>query len=283
MLFISTVIIFASAILYSCTAPKYIYTPPTANLLGINERKQIKAAADYTTSGSSIRTGNSGPHASGIDAQVVYGASGRLVLRADWFSKWESNQSAGELNNIPFEKVSYRKNGAALSAGIYNFSKNKKASVFQINAGIGTGSSSFVNRYADPDILPQFYKVNYYRFFIQPAAVVRLSSHYNVSIAGRFSIFNYRNINTDSRELKESVLGIIDSKPSLISDVIFQNEFGFKGLTGISFQVQMGTSIVHTSFSGTSSNSFIREKYDYNKLWLAIGAVAGIKALFKKH
>lgn len=263
------------AMLFSCSAPKYVYSPATANLLQIENRKDLKAAVNYATADNGSVAGKDNRKSSGIDVQAAFAAGKRIAVRVDAYTKSEQNQTA--LKNdlgIPAEKNIYKKRGMSVAAGIYNFSKDKDASGFQLNGGMGFGKTSFVSYHNSYPGAKGYYGANYVRFFLQPVVVIRLSENYTGTMANTFSLMNYKSIQTDISDIKSEPPGLIGTKPSFFSEFILQNEFGFGELRVIRFQAQLGISTLLTKFHS--------QQYDYHKVWLALGVVADVNKLLRK-
>jgi hypothetical protein len=262
--------------LLSCSAPKYVYSPATANLLQIENRKDVKVAVNYATADNGSVVGKDNRKSAGADVQAAFAAGKRIVIRVDAYTKSEQNQTALENDlGIPEEKNIYKKRGMSVAAGVYNFSKDKEASMFQLNGGIGFGKTSFVSYYNSYPGAKGYYAANYVRFFLQPAVVIRLSENYTGTIANTFSLMNYKSIRTDISNIKNEPLGLIGTKPSFFSEFMLQNEFGFRELRGIRFQAQLGISTLLTKFHS--------QQYDYHKVWLAMGVVADVNMLLRKN
>jgi len=270
-------------LLFSCTAPKYVYSPSTANLLSIAKKGDAKLALNYSTAGNAFIFGGANTKSNGGELQAAVAAGNKIVIRGSAYIKKEHNQTLLEDTfNTPWESNSYRKRGAELSVGIYNFSKSKAASVFQLNGGIGFGKSSFTTMENEQNSPLQSYSVDYIKAFMQPAAIIKVSENYKITLGNTFSLMSYKNVKTDLKDIKEEALGYIDSKPGFFSEFIFQNEFEFAGLSGISFQVQFGTSSLLTSFSSEAGTTLNTNKYAYHKAWSAIGIAANFGRIFRK-
>lgn len=271
------------ATLFSCSAPKYVYSPPTANLLKIENKKDINMAINYASADNAAVFGNDKRSSSGADLQAVFAAGKRVVIRVDGYTKSERNRAEFKSNlNIPEEKNIYKKNGMSVAAGIYNFSKTKDVSVFQLAGGIGFGRTSFISYNSSYAGSQNYYSADYVRFFVQPSAVIRISEYYTGTIANTFSQMNYKRIRTDLSNIKDEPLGYIGTKPSFFSELALQNEFGFPKLKGIRFQAQLGFSKLLTKFSSGGQASFPPDYYDYHNTWFAAGVVADISRLLIK-
>ena len=127
------------------------------------------------------------------------------------------------------------------------------------------------------------YSVNYSRFFLQPSLNFKPSSNYTISLGTKFSLINYSRPRTDYSRINEEALGYIDTKPSFFIDYVLNNEFGFKGLRGVKFQVQQGLTNLRTTFEPDPNFVYSYKKYYYNSAWFSAGVIADINLLFSKN
>ena len=264
----------------SCKVPRYVYTPATANLLQVEQKHSLKAAANFSQTNDLLTFSSQIKKSSGLDFQMVYALTNKIAIKADGYYKWESNESFISQNNGPYDKINYTKKGLEISGGIYNFSENKTHSAFQLYAGAGTGKFSFKETDNNNGTNNYYHYMNYLKLFIQPSFSLRVSGNYSISLASRIFALKYYHIQTDYPDLANEPLGFIDKKPSLFADFIFQNEFGFTGLKGIRLQMQTGYTNLFTKFSSDYPYHFSKEKYEYDRFWFSIGVIADIQKLF---
>jgi hypothetical protein len=277
---IAALFLVLGCLLFSCTIPKNVYSPATANLLVLEKKNDIKIATNVSKS-SLFLIKDSRHSTFGIDIQAGYAISKKVGFKADVYKKWESNQSALQYNELPKYVNTYEKKGIEISGGIFNFSKNGNQSVVQVFGGAGAGSTSFKSSHNADIPERNYHSMEYVKFFIQPSLTFKPKKNYWLSIATRLSSIQFENISTDFPDLSNEPLGYIDTKPSLYADLIIQNEFGFNQLKGIRFQVQHGRTHLFTKFSSTKTNGFKDYKYDYNDSWFALGLIVNLKEVFK--
>lgn len=277
-----TVIFCSVFILFSCNIPRYVYTPASANLLHIEEKADVKVAANFASAGELIPGDLEKDVSRGIDVQAAAAITKRLAIRADAYQKWERNQSVLNINNNQvYEQIVYRKKGAGVSIGCYNFSKNKASSAFQLYAGYGTGYSYFkrVDNGNSPAV--NNYAVDFNTFFLQPEITAKAKKVYSATLTLKFLLVNYKNIRTDFPDIGTQVLGDIDQKNSFFTDFVVQHRFVFKSLP-IQFHLQHGVTGLNTRFTSKQYTDNTSVKYDYRVAWLAFGVAADINSLFKK-
>jgi hypothetical protein len=276
--FYIVIIIFLNA----CNANKYVYSPSTANLLKLEEKNDVKVAVNYSTVGSLAIVGTQNKHSNGIDVQTAYAVNNKIAIKLDAYSKSENNQF-GYVNDLIKQKITYQKKGIELSGGYYNLKQNDNITSFQTFFGIALGKSSFKEINNGTVIVKNyFYDINFNKFFVQPAVNFKVSDNYNITFGTKFSLVSYTNKKTNYPDLSKEALGYIETKPSFFWDFIVQNEFGFKGLNGIHFQTQIGTTTLSSNFYIPNATESYRSKYEYNNVWFMIGAVADVRKLLNK-
>jgi hypothetical protein len=268
--------------LNACNANKYVYSPSTANLLKLEEKNDVKVAVNYSTVGSLTPNSSQNKHSNGIDVQSAYAVNNKIALKFDAYSKSENNQS-GLINDVIRQKITYQKRGIELSGGYYNLKQKDNITSFQALFGMALGKSSFKEINNGTVIVKNyFYDINFNKFFIQPAVNFKVSNNYTITLATKFSLVSYYNAKTNYPDLSKEALGYIETKPSFFWDFIVQNEFGFKGLNGIHFQTQIGSTTLSSNFNIPNATETYKSKYEYNNVWFMIGAVADIRKLLNK-
>ena len=269
------------AIFSACTAPKYIYTPASANLLLLEKKNDLKAAVNFVQAGTVLGFTRSTKDSRGIDLQGAYAITDKAGLKINAYTKQEKSGGVVFYQNDPAEMKTYKKQGIEISGGIYNFSGKQAKAQFQLFAGAGTGKFSLNERRLNGYLYENFYhNMNYFKTYVQPALSIKSSPYYHVTLGSSLSLIKYYNVRTNYTDLSDEPLGYVETKPSIFIDFVLQNEFGFKRLKGIKFQWQLGFTDLLTRFPVPGS-SFENNKYDYNKAWLALGIIADIRALIK--
>lgn len=278
--YLSFVFLSCISALIACTAPKYVFSPSTANLLQLDKQGEIKVAANYAEA-SPLLFSDLNHSSEGLDIQSAYAITKRAGLKADVYSKWESNESIAELNGMPRDNIKYKKRGIEISGGYYNFSKKQASSKFQLFAGVGAGKFSFEQTYNSGTLKMNYHSMNYFKYFLQPSLIAIKKKNYSLDFAARMSLLHFNNIKTDYADLTTEPLGYIDSKPSIFADFIIRHEFGFTKLHGVRFQVQNGLTNLLSDFSSNEPDGFKNIQYDYNDRWMAVGIILDMKKLFR--
>ncbi len=264
--------------LTSCvSSSKYIYTPSTPNLLLLEEKNSAKIAINYATSSTTNNLEADNKKSNGVDVQTAYAITKNVGLKFDFYNKWEFNQPFYTTNQ--FSTINYKKHGFEISTGIYNFTKNPGYSGFQLYAGFGKGKF-LLNETSSTN--KNYFNMDYQKFFVQPSFTLKASAHYNFTFAARLNAINYKNLTTNYSNLANDVLGYIQTKTSIFTDFIIQNEFCFKKAAAVKFQIQLGTTRLHTYFSSVSTATVQHQQYLYNNNWASFGVITDIQKLTTK-
>lgn len=271
-----------SILLSACTANKYVYSPVTANLLQLEEKKDVKLAANYSAAGDLSGGGTQNQTRNGLDIQSAFAVSDKIALKLDGFYKWESNESTNNGTNSEMININYKKRGVELSGGYYNLSDKKMISKFSLYLGLGLGKLDLRELNVNISSANYFHSMSYAKLFFQPSFSIRVNKNYTTTLAVKLSSLKYYNIKTDYPDLSQEPLGFIDKKLSYFGDFIFQNEFGFSKLKGFRFQTQLGVTKLYTRFPSTSNSLFRINHYDYNNGWFMIGVIADMKKILLK-
>jgi hypothetical protein len=269
----------------SCVAKKFVYTPSSANLIQLDSSKDFKVAINYATAGS-LSFGNDKENKSnnGIDLQTAYAINNKIAVKLDGFSKWETNATSFINSNsiTKTDRLTYQKKELSLSIGYYKL-VNSSSSFFQLFLGLASGSNKLQELFTDTASSSNFHNMNYTKIFFQPSFSLKINQNFTSTLAAKFSLVNYNNIQTDYKDLSKEILGYIDTKPSFFGDIILQNEFGFTSIKPVRFQIQLGLTNLFTRFydAKITDNDFgTNYKYYYNDIWFNIGAIVDMRKVF---
>ncbi len=276
-----------SLMLSSCfsTTPKYLFAPNSTNLIEVKNKRDLKAAFNYSSTRHPSNDGNSGRQSSnGIDVQSAFAFSDKIAIKLDGFSKWETNRSINTANNPYRYLLKYKRTGEEISIGYYKSFGNKNQAALNIFAGVGVGKTSFNGTYRLDSTNTYFYIANHTKLFLIPSIRLNLSDNYSLCLAYKITSVDFRNLNTNDVELKKGLYKSFANKKSIYGDFVVDNEFNFEEMKNFKFHVQFGLSKLFTSFDymNDMGNPITNEQYQYNNSFATIGLVADIKTLFKK-
>jgi hypothetical protein len=278
--FFATVSIVAG--LCSCYTPRYMYSPTNTNVPNLTAKGDSKLAAYYAfgikakANRDGIAQNNDDFHNRGFDIQGAYALTNHIGLIASQSNRYEKN-SGNFATAIDSAIVTYKRSITELGMGYFGrFSKNK--SLVQLFAGYSFGRFSLNDAGRDVSSGPytRFHNTNVKKVFFQLAIQSDLSANFTTSFANRFNFVFFSNISTDYtlREQESYLLNNLDGRTSVFWEPAIINNFNFKKLPSLRFEVQLG-------FASLVSRKFI----DYRTVNCSIGAMADLRKLFenKKH
>jgi hypothetical protein len=206
-------------LLNACSAYKYVYSPVSTNLLQLDEKKDIKVAANYAVAGDLFTSGTQRQIPNGLDIQSAFALSDKVAIKLDGFYKWENNEST----NNDIINIKYKKRGIELSGGYYNLSDKKKTSKFGLYFGVGYGKLDLKERNINIPSANYFHSMHYAKLFFQPSFSIRVNKNYTTTLAAKLSGFKFYNIKTDYPDLSQEPLGFILVMLFFKMNLVFQN------------------------------------------------------------
>jgi hypothetical protein len=265
--------------LTSCYTPRYMYSPTNTNVPNLTKKGDSKLAVCYAfgikakANRDGIVQNNDDFHNRGFDIQGAYALTSHIGLIASQSNRYEKN-SGNFATAIDSAVVIYKRNITELGVGYFGrFSKNK--SLVQLFAGYSFGRFSLndAGRDVSSGHYTRFHNTNVKKVFFQLAIQSDLSANFTTSFANRFNFVFFSNINTDytPQEQESYLLNNLDGRVSVFWEPVIINNFGFKKLPGLRFEVQLG-------FASLVSRKFI----DYRSVNISIGAMADMRKLFAK-
>ena len=282
-------IIFCISGFTSCytTTPKYLFAPNSANLLQIEKKGDVKTAINYAQSKHSGNNGDSPGRqtSNGVDIQTAYSPINHVVLKVDLFKKWEVDKAVNnDQTNSSRYKINYRRQGTVLSIGYYKFLDKPREILFNIDAGVGLGKTSFYGTYRKDAITKYVYSANNGSLSVTPSLRFKVSKNYNLTLAYRVSSVAFSNITTNDGSLTKGLYAAFANKNSVYGDIVIENDFGVNSLPGIRFHWQLGVSnlYIHFNYDPSPSSQSFADHYEYNNSFGSFGIVADLKKVFKK-
>ncbi len=268
----------------ACETPRYVYSASTANTLKLNKKNDAKAAVNFTSTGLLQSVSTNYFKSKGVDVQTAYAITKKVGLKFDFYSKREISQSGISENDLPTNRINYKKNGIEISSGWFNIIKKEEDDNIDVFVGVGKGKFTFIDAmYNKQTKAYDLYNhsTNYIKLFVQPSYNSNINKFLKAGVAFRFSSISYKNVKTNLIDIDDEPLAYIDSKPSFFGDFIVNAELSFKKIKGLSVQAQIGSTHLFTNFKAANNSiELASTKYYYNNKWFTIGAVANFNKLF---
>ncbi len=268
-----------AVVLASCYTPRYMYSPTNTNVPNLAGKGDSKLAAYYAFGIKANKTRNGVTqnqddfHNRGFDLQGAYALTNHIGLIASQSNRYERN-SGNFANAIDSAVINYKRSITELGVGYFGrFAKNK--SLVQLFAGYSFGHFTLNDAGKDVSsgLYTRFHTATVKKIFLQQAIQADLSPNFTTSFANRFNFVFFSNINTDYTppEQESYLLSNLDGRTSVFWEPAIINNFGFKKLPGLRFEVQLG-------FASLVSRKFI----DYRSVNISIGAMADMRKLFSR-
>ncbi len=252
---------FAMLLFSSCYTPRYVYSPSAHNVPLLAKKGDSKIGLNYSSNLPGRRTIDGQVfrgRSHGTDLQAAYAISSKLALQANYFSRSEKN-GGNYSTTLDSAVIRYRRKLTELGAGYYTKLNRENSLIFQLFAGVGFGNFSFTDAGKDRNqvFYTRFHRAGISKFYLQPAFQYQNKKRIAASLSSRFSVINFRNIETDytTQEQANFELDRLSSSPVVFWEPAFVNTFGFKKLPGFFLEYQAGLSLL-TSRRFVDARSF---------------------------
>jgi hypothetical protein len=264
-------------ILSSCYTPRFAYSPTAHNVPVLTERNDSKLAFNYSTNADSRSSDDkySRNRANGYDVQGAYAITSHVGLQGSYFSRYEKTISnASNDNYFDSSVISYNRHLFEFGAGYFTPIDTRQKIFFQVFGGVGFGKFDFTDNGKDinQNIYHRFHNADITKFYLEPAIIFRNTEVFAASLSTRFSLVNFRNIQTNyiQPEKEHFKLDSLDRYSSIFFEPAFVNSYGFNKLPGLRIEYQLGLSLLMS-----------REILDYRRFNFSIGLVFDIPKLIR--
>jgi len=221
---------------YSCSSPRYIYTPSAPNNPYFNGKGQSKLAASYSggmSRGSSIAALK--PQNRGFDIQAAYSINKNWAITAGYFNRKERDIYPMFTSNF-FDSsiVTYQRHITDLGGGYYFPIDSRKNLYINLFGGIGFGKFALKDRGTDKSgfFYNRYHNSQVTKWFLQTSLNTFAGNYFRASFIGKFSFIHYGSIATSysNEELQYFYLDKIRNKTIFYFEPAFNMQVGFRGL-----------------------------------------------------
>lgn len=198
----------ACPLLFSCSAKRYMYSTPAANICYFKQKNDSKLAAYYYQGGVGGNDYVRRITNTGYDIQAGYAYSDNWAVTAAYSSRTEKDSSFGNYD-LPgnISEVNYKRNLLELGLGRFrlNARKNRTGNMF---FGIGFGSYTIKdNGIYNIASSSKYYKTPFIKFYFQPSYNLVTSKYLHSSIGGRINFMFYGNSSSNYTEDEKNYWG----------------------------------------------------------------------------
>ncbi|MEO6721729.1 MAG: hypothetical protein ABIN67_15275 [Ferruginibacter sp.] len=260
--------------LFSCYAPRYMYSPSASNVPVLVKQGDSKVAAYYSTDLSApFSTNNSGKDKSnGLELQGAVAITNGFAIQANYMTRSERNGSND--NNSDKTVINYKRSLAEFGIGYFKAIGRGDKVLFQVFGGAGKGEFSFIDNGQDANGIfgIHHHQADVFKVYFQPAFIFRPKETFALSVSSRFSIINFRNIKTDytDADLGNYLLSDLPHGSRTFWEPAFTNTIGFAKAPGFKLEYQVLFSVQVDD-----------RNIDYRSVNFALGIVLDIPKLFK--
>jgi hypothetical protein len=269
------IIVFAS-----CNTPRYAYSPTAHNVPVFTKQGDTKVASYYSNNGIYTSTDDNGNEydrnvAQGFDIQGAAAVTNNIALQAAYYYRNENSNQNSNNGNFETNSVKYNRYLFEFGAGFFTPLDKKQHMLFQFYAGMGFGKSTIREKGTDfnLNLYSRFYDADLTKYYFEPSMTFRTPKEiFAATIATRWSIVKFRNINTDytfSEKLNYN-LDSLDRYAVAFFEPSFVGSFGFPKLPGVRLELQTGLSVL-------LDNSF----FDYRPFNFSVGLVLDIPKIIR--
>jgi hypothetical protein len=243
------------ALCWSCTSPRYVYTPSAVNNPFLTEKGDGEINAMYSTSTSN---GSSGSNINGLDLMGSYALSNNFGVQAHYFYRGEKDTYSNSWSNATIDgNIHYNRNEFELGLGGFFPLDKSKSIIFAAWAGAGFGGTN-MNESRVPIEGGTGFKTGNFdykstRLYFQPSFNFIVSEHFKAGIVGKFNSISFSNISTnfDGFELADRTLDKLEDHHISVIEAGYNISFGFRSFNHVLFTHQL-------TFAGTHQNYDIR-------------------------
>ncbi len=249
-------IFFICCYILSCYTPRYVYSPPTQNIPGLNKKNDVEVAVSY---GTSINIFHSkGNFNRGFDLHTAWAFSNHFAVMFNESFRWERNSTNDTFFQGDSSALTYKRNFTETGIGYFTSMKNNKKMQFQIFGGTAFGNSMISDDFYSNSVLTKkYHQSRVTKIFIQPAFIFKPGNNFNAALSSRFTEILFSNIrsNYTSDELKNYLLDSIAISPVFFWEPALTYTFGFKHFP-VKLRIQGSVSVLlnHRFVEYRSSN-----------------------------
>ncbi len=237
-------IFFISCWASSCYTPRYVYSPPTQNIPGLDKKNDVELAANY---GSSFDLFHSkGNYNRGPDLHFSWAFSKHFACMLNENLRWESNATNDTYFQNDSSSLTYKRNFTELGAGYFSSVKKNDKMQFQVFTGVAFGSSKISDDFFSNGILTKKYHGSRAtKLFLQPAFIFKPNANFNAALSTRFTeiLFSHIRTNYTPNEQNNYLLDSLTISPVFFWEPAVTYTIGFKKFP-FKFRVQGSVSVL---------------------------------------
>ena len=194
---IATIIL--TALISSCSSPRYIYSSSPPNAAYLKEKGDSKLAAYYSAGSYQTSPQDQDGYNRGFDVQAAYALTDHWAVTASLFNRKERDaydqKRASLFNN---STINYQRNLFEIGGGYFTTLDQTKTVGVSLFGGMGFGKFRMFDTGLTEQLDPydRFHNSQIRKMFIQPALTIMPGRYFRMMIVHRFSYVHYGDIST---------------------------------------------------------------------------------------
>jgi len=220
---------FVSICMFSCYAPRYVYSPSTQNIPLLHKKNDLEFSGFYVGSINALK--EKGNSINGFDLHGAWAVSNHFAVMLNESFRWEKNGGNDSFFPGDSSLLKYKRNFTEFGAGYFTPGAYNEKMQFQLFGGMAFGASDISDDYISNGVhTDKYHNSNVTKIFIQPAVIYNLGKHFSTALASRFTevIFTHIHTNYTPEELDNYILDSLKVSPVFFWEPAASYTFSFK-------------------------------------------------------
>ncbi|MEO6636628.1 MAG: hypothetical protein ABIN25_00035 [Ginsengibacter sp.] len=225
----NVIFIFTFLYINACYTPRYVYSPPTQNIPGLNRKNDIELAANYGSSLNIFPRKNN--YSRGFDLHTAWAFSKHFGIMLNENARWERNTTNDSFFPADSSSLSYKRNFTEAGIGYFTPLRNNTKMQFQVFSGAAFGSSGIWDDFfSNGSYTKKYHQSAVTKIFIQPAFIFIPTKDFAAALSSRFTKVSFSNIRTNytASEQNNYLLDSLTVHPIFFWEPALTYTFGFK-------------------------------------------------------
>lgn len=192
-------LIILSALISSCSSPRYIYSSPPPNAAYLKEKGDSKLAAYYSSGNHQTSPQDQDGYNRGLDVQAAYALTDHWAVTASLFTRKERDAYSEKRTSL-FNRstVNYKRNLLEFGGGYFTAINRTKTVGLSLFGGMSFGKFRMFDTGLTEQLDPydRFHNARIRKIFLQPALTIMPGKYFRMMIVHRLSYVHFGDIST---------------------------------------------------------------------------------------
>ena len=190
--------ILTSIAITSCNSPRFIYSPPPANVAYFKNKGDYKVATYISTGKAIFNKTRRDYQNSGFDIQGAYAITDHWLINGSIYNRKEQDSYGSQFNIFDTSTINYKRQLFEIGGGFYTPLNADKLVIINLVANIGFGKFNLNdNGSINASIYQRYFDNNITKFSLQPSINVMPSEFFQFSVAARLNFVHFGGTNTN--------------------------------------------------------------------------------------